>query len=297
MKDITCLVTGANSGIGLAMAKGLAQTGATVVMLCRDKARGQKARIDIISESNNPNVDLMVADLSSIEEVKQFAREFQSRYDALHVLANLAGIAYPKRGISADGLEINFATNILGPFILTELLLDLLIHSGPSTIINVSGEAHRTGQIHFNDLQLKKKFTLAASKGQAAMARVMWTSELAHRLHRTSVTANSFCPGRTRTRLHRHFPAPIRWGLNFLDRIYGKKPEENMKPVLDFVLNAGLNGTSGKYLVEGEIGAPIPLSLYRGMGKRLWRTCERMAGMEGSAKQVISKAIQYSNRM
>lgn len=296
MKDITCLVTGANSGLGLAMAKGLAKTGATVVMLCRNKERGQKARIEIISESQNPNVDLMTADLSSLEEVKDFAREFQARYGALHLLANIAGISYPRRGISADGLEINFATNILGPFVLTELLLDLMISSGPSTIINISGEAHRTGQLHFNDLQLKKKFTLAGSRGQSALARVMWTLELSRRLKNTGVTANTFCPGRSQTNRHRHFPWPVRVGLNWLDRWYGKQPEKNIQPVLDFVLHSAMKGSSGKYMAEGQIIAPIPISQHRGMGKRLWRICERMAGMEGKARQVISRALQYSRR-
>ena len=297
MKDITCLVTGANSGLGFAMAKGLAKTGATVVMLCRDKNRGQKARIDIISESQNPNVDLMIADLSSLEEVKQFAREFKSRYGVLHILANLAGIIYPKRGISADGLEVNFATNILGPFVLTDLLLDLMILSGPSTVINISGEAHRTGHVHFDDLQLQKKITLAATKGQSALARTMWTFELARRLESTGVTANTFCPGRTRSGVHRHHPAPLRWGLNLLDRLYGKKPDESIKPVLDFVLNSAMNGSNGKYLSEGKIVTPVPISLHRGMGKRLWRTCERLAGIEGTAKKVISRALHYSGHL
>lgn len=296
MKDMTCLVTGANSGLGLAMAKELARTGATVVMLCRNKERGRKARVEIISSSNNPNVDLMTADLSSIDEVKAFAREFQARYGTLHILANMAGINYPKRGISADGLEINFATNILGPFVLTELLLDLMIHSEPSTIINISGEAHRTGQIYFDDLQLKKKPTLSSSQGQAALARVMWTLELSRRLERTGVTANTFCPGRSRTNRHRHFILPIRWGLNLLDRLYGKKTEESIKPVIDFVLHSGLKGLGGKYLAEGKVVAPLPISCHRGMGKRLWRTCERMAGTEGTAMQVINRALHYSRR-
>lgn len=297
MKDITCLVTGANSGLGLAMAKGLAKTGATIVMLCRDKKKGKKARVEIISESKNPNVDLMIADLSSQEEVKQFAREYRARYGALHILANIAGINYPRRGISADGLEVNFATNVLGPFILTELLLDLIIHSGPATIINISGEAHRTGQVYFEDLQLHKKITLAASQGQSALARAMWTFELARRLEGTGVSVNTFCPGRTRTAINRHFPLPVKWGLNFLDRLYGKKPEENIKPVLEFVLNQAMQGVTGKYLVEGKIVAPIPASLHRGMAKRLWRTCERMADMEGTANQVISRALHYSGRL
>ncbi len=292
MKDITCLVTGANSGLGFAMAMGLAKTGATVVMVCRDQEKGKKARIEIIAESQNPDVDLMIADLSSLEEVKQLAWDFKVQYGALHLLANLAGLDYPRIGISADGLEINFATNVLGPFVLTELLLDLMIQSGPSTIINVSGEAHRTGTIYFDDLQLINKFTWVAAKGQSALARVMWTYELSKRLEGTGVTANTFCPGRTRTNINRHFPAPFRWAMDLRDLVYGKKPATAIQPVLDFVLKDALYGVSGKYLSEGKVVSSVPISHHRGRGKRLWRTCERMADIEGTAKEVIGKAIK-----
>ncbi len=295
MKDITCLVTGANSGLGLAMAKGLAQTGATVVMVCRDPKKGKKARIEVIAESQNPNVDLMIADLSSLEEVKQLARNYEAQYGALHLLANLAGLDYPRIGISADGLEINFATNVLGPFVLTDLLLDLMIHSRPSTIINVSGEAHRTGAIYFNDLQLVNKFTWIAAKGQSALARVTWTNELSRRLESTGVTANTFCPGRTRTNINRHFPLLFRWIKDFRDRFYGQMPKAAMAPILHFVLTQALKGVSGKYLSEGKVISAVPISYHTGIGKKLWWTCERMAGLEGAANEVISKAGSIYN--
>ncbi|MEL7118871.1 MAG: SDR family NAD(P)-dependent oxidoreductase [Bacteroidota bacterium] len=293
MKDITCLVTGATSGLGYAMASQLAKTGATVVMMARNTSRGQKARVKLIKESHNPNIDLIEGDLASLDSIKNFTKTFKRNYYELNVLANCAGIQTPKRRVSVDGYELNFATNILGPFVLTELLLDLMLESGRASIINVSGEAHRVGHIYFNDLELKKKITLKEAKGQTALARVMWTFELARRLARTNVTANTFSPGKTQSSLYRHYPLPLKMLKKVEYKLFGKSSNERVKPVVDYVLEEGLYGASGKYLEQGKVAASIPLSCHRGLNKRLWRTCERMIGLDGYATQVIGKRTYY----
>src|SRR3989454_4665737 len=142
MQGKICMVTGANSGIGKATA--LAQMGATVVMVCRDRARGEEARSEITTKSRNNAVDLLQADLSSQQSIRQLVENFQHHYTQLHVLINNAGVAFPGRRETVDGLEMMFAVNYLAPFLLTNLLLDVLKASAPARIVNVSSASHKS---------------------------------------------------------------------------------------------------------------------------------------------------------
>jgi NAD(P)-dependent dehydrogenase (short-subunit alcohol dehydrogenase family) len=153
MQGRVCLVTGSSSGIGKVTARALASIGATVVMLCRNRAKGEAAQAEIRAESPNAQVDLLVADLSELSEVRRAAQEFKQHYPQLHVLINNAGGMNAERKITSEGLEATFATNYLAPFLLTELLLGVLQASAPARIINVSAPAHKIGKIDFMDLQ------------------------------------------------------------------------------------------------------------------------------------------------
>src|SRR5438093_8885984 len=150
-----CMVTGANSGIGKAMALALAQMGATVVMVCRDRARGEEAQREITTKSRNNAVDLLLADLSSQQSIRQLVENFQQHYTHLHVLINNAGAgaAFTGRRETVDGLEMTFAVNYLALFLLTNLLLDVLKASAPARIVNVSSNSHEAGYIQLDDLQ------------------------------------------------------------------------------------------------------------------------------------------------
>src|SRR5438045_8298204 len=153
MQGKICMVTGANSGIGKATALALAQMGATVVMLCRDRARGESASSEITTKSRNNAVDLLQADLSSQQSIRQLVENFQHHYTHLHVLINNAGAAFTERRETVDGLEMTFAVNYLAPFLLTNLLLDVLKTSAPARIVNVSSNSHEAGFIQLDDLQ------------------------------------------------------------------------------------------------------------------------------------------------
>src|SRR5438046_2387369 len=141
MQGKICMVTGANSGIGKATALALAQMGATVVMVCRDHARGEEARSEITMKSRNNAVDLLQADLSSQQSIRKLVENFQQRYTHLHVLINNAGASFPGRRETVDGLEMTFAVNYLAPFLLTNLLIDMLKASAPARIVNVSSNS------------------------------------------------------------------------------------------------------------------------------------------------------------
>lgn len=274
MDNMTCLVTGANSGLGFAMAMGLARNGATVVMLCRDPKRGRQARIALIAGSGNPNIDLMVGDLSSLTDVRRIADAVNTNYPRLDMVCNLAGISYPTFKTTREGNELNLATNLLGPFLLTELLIERLLDSAPATILNVSGEAHRTGRIYFEDIQLKKRFTLSAAAGQTAIGRVIWTYELARRLEGTSVTANTFCPGWTQTNIYRHYPWLFRLPFQLAAKVFASPANATMAPMVDFILHSALNGINGRYFSRGNATKSAPITYNRNLGMRLWEEME-----------------------
>jgi NAD(P)-dependent dehydrogenase (short-subunit alcohol dehydrogenase family) len=145
MQGKICMVTGANSGIGKATALALAQMGATVVMVCRDGARGEEAQNEITTKSRNNAVDLLQADLSSQQSIRQLVENVQHHYTQLHVLINNAGASFPGRRETVDGLEMTFAVNYLAPFLLTNLLLDMLKASAPARTVNVSSNSHAAG--------------------------------------------------------------------------------------------------------------------------------------------------------
>src|SRR3989449_5367390 len=195
MKDRVVMVTGANSGIGKAASIALAKMGATVVMVARNVERGETARSEIIKDSQNNSIDLLLSDLSSLESVRQLAAEFQKKYSKLHVLINNAGLFNQRRHVTTDGYENTFATNYLAPFLLTNLQLDLLRASAPSRIINVSSVGHYNGHINFDDLHLEKEYGGWKAYGQSKLALVLFTHELAKKLQGNRGTGNSFHPG------------------------------------------------------------------------------------------------------
>src|SRR5436305_14380731 len=187
MQGKICLVTGANSGIGKATSLALAQMGATVVMVCRDRARGEQARSEITTTSRNTAVDLLLADLSSQQSIRQLVETFQHHYPHLHVLINNAGAAFPGRRETVDGLEMTFAVNFLAPFLLTNLLLDMLKASAPARIVNVSSNSHEACYIQRDDLQGEKHNRSMRAYPQSKLAIALFTYELASTLQETCV--------------------------------------------------------------------------------------------------------------
>src|SRR5215216_5664956 len=171
------VVTGANSGIGKETAKGLATRGATVVMVCRTRERGQEALDDIRKASRNENVELMLCDLSSQQSIREFASEYKKSHTRLDVLVNNAGAMFRKRSETADGFEATFAVNHLGYFLLTNLLLDVIKQSAPARIINVSSTVHKYGAIDFDDLQNEKNYRGFSAYSDSKLANVLFTYE------------------------------------------------------------------------------------------------------------------------
>ena len=264
MKDKTCLVTGANSGIGLETARGLAKQGARVAMVCRNAEKGEAARQDIISSTGNDQVDLLIADLSSLAAVRKLAEEVNSKYDQLHVLIHNAGLMSKQREVSADGFELQFAVHHLATFLLTDLLLDLLKASKPARIVNVASMMHKMGKINFDDLQSEQKFGTYSTYGQSKLAMIHYTYDLAEKLKGTGVTVNALHPGAVATNIG--FPG---WMNLFL-----ASPEKGARTTLFLATSSDIEGVSGQYFNNCKVAKTSKNSYDREDGKRLWDITE-----------------------
>jgi len=213
MNDMTgrvCVVTGANTGIGKATALGLARMGATVVMICRNRARGEAAQTEVQRVASAP-VDLFRADLSSQAEVRQVADDIRARYAHIHVLIHNAGLQLPQRALSVDGIEMTLAVNHGAPFLLTYCLLDALKSGAPSRIVVISSLVHRWGSIDFDDLHLERGYTMDRAYFRSKLCNVLFTRELARRLSGSGVTANSLEPGLVKTDFARVYTGMQGW--------------------------------------------------------------------------------------
>jgi len=207
-----CLITGASSGIGKEAAVGLAALGAHVVLVARDRKRGEAAVAEIQSRSARQAVDLMLADLSSQQSIRELAAAFKASYPRLDVLVNNAGLIISPRQLTGDGIEQTFALNHLGYFLLTNLLLEHLKASAPARIINVASEAQRGGILDFGDLQGAKRYSSFRAYSQSKLANIVFTYELAKRLAGTGVTVNAVHPGAVAT----NFGASALGGVNWV---------------------------------------------------------------------------------
>jgi len=201
MKGRLCIITGANSGIGYHTAKGLAEKKATVVMVCRDLEKGQKALDEIKTATGSNSLYLMHCDVSSMKSIDRFTREFNDRFTCLHVIINNAGAAFSKRQTTEEGYEKTIATNYLGAFKLTHNLLPILREKTPSRIINISSGMHKTGKVDFEDLMFEKRYKSMEAYATTKLMVTAYTYALAERLEGTGVTANVVEPGFVATNL------------------------------------------------------------------------------------------------
>ncbi|XP_071373173.1 retinol dehydrogenase 12 [Centroberyx affinis] len=205
----TAIVTGANTGIGKETAKDLAGRGARVILACRDMAKGEQAARDILREVKGAKVVARQLDLADTKSICQFAENIYNTEKALHYLINNAGVAICSYATTKDGYEMQFGVNHLGHFFLTFLLLDLLKHSAPSRVINVSSSAHAMGKIQFDDLSSEKGYHPVRAYAQSKLANVLFTRELAKRTEVLGVMAYSVDPGMVNTDLIRHIRSPL----------------------------------------------------------------------------------------
>ena len=275
------LVTGGTSGIGKATATALAAMGADVVVVGRNRERGERAAAEIRAQTGG-RVDLALADLSSRAEVRALAEEFRRRYDRLDVLVNNAGLVQSERTETVDGLETTFAINHLAPFLLTNLLQDMLEESAPSRVVTVSSEAERWGNIDFDDLQSRKKYRGFPVYGMTKLANILFTYELAERLKGTGVTATCMHPGAVNTRFGTDNSGPF----TILFRAFKpfmRTPEQGADTLIWLASSPDVKGVSGRYYSDRKPIEPKKIASDPGARRRLWVESERLTGLKVTA--------------
>lgn len=275
-----CLVTGANSGVGKATAMSLAGMGATVLMVCRDRERGQAARDEIIHTTDNGAVQLLIADLASQQDIRRLAAEIREQYPALHVLVNNAGVYLARRLTTVDGIETTFAVNDLAPFLLTNLLLDLLKSSAPARIVNVSSEAHRSAKLDFDDLRDPRRYWGFRVYGRSKLALMLFTYELARRLQGTGVTANAVHPGTVATSLGDTTSFWLRL-VSRLGRRFLATPEQGADTVVYLASSPAIAGASGAYFIKRKSIRSSDASYDQTAQDRFWELCVQWTGLKG----------------
>lgn len=280
LKDKICIVTGSNSGIGKVTALEIAKMGATVIMVARNKEKGQQALEEVISGSSNRNVELMLCDFSSQQSIRDFVEQFKAKYKQLHILVNNAGLSIPEKSITKDGIESTFATNHLGYFLLTNLLLDVLKNSAPARIVNVSSEGHKMGHIDFDDINYEhKKYNATKAYCTSKLANVLFTRELSKRLQGTNVTANCLHPGIVAS----NFPSGTNGLMGFFLKIY--KPflitvEKGAETQIYLATSSEVEGVTGEYFAKKKIAAITSEAKNESVAKRLWEVSEKMTHLK-----------------
>ena len=274
MKGKVCLVTGANAGIGQATALGLAQLGATVIMVCRSRERGEAARAEIQAQSGNDKVDLLLADLASQAEIRRLAVEIEARYADLHVLINNAAIIPQQRRETAEHLEMQFAVNHLAYFLLTNLLVDKLKASAPARIVVVASQVHASGVIDFDDLQARRNYRPSQVYANTKLANVLFTYELARRLKGSGVIANCLHPGVVATNLLNDY-----MGVPQGRRDRGIETSKGAQTSLYLATSPEVAGVSGRYFVNREAASSSAVSYDKELAQRLWQVSAELTGL------------------
>lgn len=277
MTGRVCVVTGANRGIGRATAEGLARLGANVILVCRRKEDGEAVSQEIAAKSRVVP-DVVTADLSSQVSIRQAAAYLRGRYARLHVLINNAGVIPPRREVTMDGLERQFAVNHLAYFLLTNLLLPQLEAGAPSRIINVSSGAHTHAVIDFEDLQAQRGYDHKQAYSRSKLANILFTYELSRRLSGTGVTANCLNPGVVATRmLVDYMGVPIH--ETALASTFGAKPEQGAETSIYLAASPAVETVTGKYF-ERKQAAPSSRESYdEAAARQLWEVSERLTGL------------------
>lgn len=279
MAGKTVLITGGTGGIGKATAIGLARLGARVGIVGRDAARGEAAAADIRSASNDPSVDVFIADLSSQAEVRRLAAEVLDAYPRLDVLVNNVGGFWAHRRVTADGLEHTFALNHLASFLLTNLLLERLVASAPARVVTVSSGAQSMGRIDFDDLQGARKYSGQRAYNQSKLANVMFTYELARRLEGTGVTATVLHPGVTRTAFGAEDQAWYFTTGSGLARRFMKSPAEGAEMPIYLASSPEVEGVTGRYFANRKPRESNKLAYDTDAAARLWRVSAELVGL------------------
>jgi NAD(P)-dependent dehydrogenase (short-subunit alcohol dehydrogenase family) len=274
----TAVVTGANSGIGLETARGLAARGYHVVLLCRNPDRAAAAKADIDASVSGSSTETLIADLGIQSDVRRAAKEIEQGHERLDLLVNNAGIQLRKLARTPEGHDMLLAVNHLGPFLLTNLLVPLLQASAPARVVNVASDAHRMGKLRLESLDRPSGYGIIGMPGYGTtkLMNILFTRELARRLEGSGVIVNSVHPGSVYTNLGDPPKA-----IKTLLRPFFRTPEEGAKTSLFVATDPSLDGVTGKYFANSKLAESKLSKQARDdeLAIQLWQQSESLVGL------------------
>lgn len=273
MVNKTVLITGVTGAIGKATALELAKNNCQLILLGRNAEKLSSVKSDLTQATGNINIDVVVADLSELKSIKQAVAEIREKYSSLNALVNVAAIFKSKRLENSSGLEYMFATNHLGPFVLTTEALDLLKAGKPSRVVTVS--APSVTKINFDDISGRKKFSAGfmGAFGASKMMNLMFTYALARRLEETGVTTSVFHPGLVKSNLTNEMPA----FLNSIFKLISNKPDKAAKMLCRLAIDKEYQNSNGIFIrVDGKEIKSNNYSYDRELQEKLWRLSEQL---------------------
>jgi len=280
MTGRVCLVTGATSGIGEATARALARMGASVIVHGRDVARCERAVDAIREQTGSADVAYVVGDFASLASVRDLAADLHRRTDRLHVLINNAGAMFPDRRESVDGIELTLAVNHLAPFLLTNLLIDLLQVGAPARVVNVASGAARRASLDFEDLESRRAYEGRAVYARSKLMNIMFSRELARRVGPTPVAVNALSPGL----VHTEFGLKDGFGNDqqeIMNR--GATPDQGARTSVYLATAAELAGVTGRYFTDSAPAELPPAAEDAPAAARLWELSAELVGLRSTS--------------
>lgn len=278
MRDKVVVITGATSGIGDVSADHLAQAGARIVFVARDRERGEKTRRHLEAVAAHAKHTAYYGDLSKLADMKRVAQEIAQTEPHIDVLINNAGAMFSSRQVTEDGLEKTFALNHMSYFVVTNLLLDRLRATPGARIVSTASDAHSGAKLKFDDLQTERGYSGFSVYGRSKLMNILFTRELARRLVGTGVTANCLHPGFVNTRFGNNSGGltslAIRGAKNF-----ALSPEEGARTIIYLASSPEVEGKTGGYYVKCRPATPSAAAQNDADAKRLWDVSAKIAGV------------------
>jgi NAD(P)-dependent dehydrogenase (short-subunit alcohol dehydrogenase family) len=275
MQGKVAVITGATSGIGEVAAQKLAAMGVRIVLVARDPKRAANTASRLREIAPGVNHQVFNADLSRIADMKRVASEIAAKEPRIDLLINNAGAMFERRQITADGLEMTFATNHLAYFVITNALLERLLAAGRSRIINTSSEAHRRAKLDFDDLQFTKGYSGFGAYCRSKLCNILFTRELARRLGKGAVTANCLHPGFVGTRFGDQNKGPLGYVFRIAKK-FALTPEKGAETIFYLATSDDVEQTSGEYFHECRPKTPSKDALDEAAALRLWEESEKL---------------------
>ena len=280
MKHKTFVITGGNSGIGRITATEIAKMGSQVILVCRNEQKAKAVQEDINALTGLNNCDLFICDFSSHTSIKKFAKEFRMKYNQIDVLINNAGAIIGERETNDEDLEMMFATNHLGYFLITHYLLDLLKASESARIVNVASLAHRFTGMRWNDLQAENFFNSWLQYGHTKLMNILFNKELAYQLKKnTNITSNCLHPGNINSNFGRSGSSILKFAMNTFGFVL-TSPEKGAETSIYLATSPEVQGKTGLYWYRKNPTIPSMEAISSENARRLWAISLKLTGIK-----------------